>query len=135
MAHLELIHVDEGIHETTSGGAESSSPFRIDMQRLAGGLSDGVDVVTIGNERLTLQLLPTRGMGVWRGEADGVPLRWKSPVERPVHPSFVDQMRRGGIGWLDGFNELICRCGLGWHGAPGKDIKTDAAGTDRKSVV
>ena len=30
-------------------------------------------------------------------------------------------MRRGGIGWLDGFNELVCRCGLGWNGAPGND--------------
>lgn len=124
MPRIPLIDVEKCIHETTSGDLCAGSPFRLDMQRLSGGLSDGVDVVTIGNERLTLQLLPTRGMGIWRGEADGVPLRWNSPVERPVHPMFVDQMRRGGIGWLDGFNELICRCGLGWHGAPGKDEKT-----------
>ena len=93
-----------------------------------GGLSDGVDVVTLNNGRLSLQLLPTRGMGVWKGELDGVPLKWNSPVERPVNPAFVDQMRRGGIGWLDGFNELICRCGLGWHGAPGTDTIRDDQG-------
>jgi galactose mutarotase-like enzyme len=87
-----------------------------------------VDVVTVNNGRLSLQLLPTRGMGVWQGEADGLPLRWNSPVERPVNPAFVDQMRRGGIGWLDGFNELICRCGLGWHGAPGNDTIVDESG-------
>jgi galactose mutarotase-like enzyme len=45
-----------------------------------------------------------------------------------VNPAFVDQMRRGGIGWLDGFNELICRCGLGWHGAPGTDTIVDDKG-------
>jgi hypothetical protein len=128
MARIELIDVDRAIHETTPG-VGPRGPFRVDMQRLAGGLSEGVDVVTVGNGRVTLQVLPTRGMGVWRGEADGVPLRWNSPVQRPVHPSFVDPMRRGGIGWLDGFNELICRCGLGWHGAPGTDIQRGADGS------
>jgi galactose mutarotase-like enzyme len=99
------------------------------MRRLAGGLSDGVDVVTLDNGRLSLDILPTRGMGIWRGMMDGVPLKWDSPVERPVHPAFVDQMRRGGIGWLDGFNELVCRCGLGWHGAPGTDVIRNSAGS------
>ncbi|MCA9060997.1 MAG: aldose 1-epimerase family protein, partial [Planctomycetaceae bacterium] len=92
------------------------------MRRLQGGISDGVDVVTIDNGRMKIDVLPTRGMGIWRAECDGVPIEWKSPVERPVHPAFVDQMRRGGIGWLDGFNELLCRCGLAWHGAPGNDV-------------
>ena len=95
---------------------------------MTGGLSDGVDVVTLSNGRLSLEILPTRGMGIWRGIIDGVPVKWDSPVERPVHPAFVDQMRRGGIGWLDGFNELICRCGLGWHGVPGNDVLRDADG-------
>jgi hypothetical protein len=100
----------------------------IDMKRLQGGMSDGVDVVTLNNGRLQLKLLPTRGMGVWKGEVDGVPVQWNSPVQRPVHPTWVDPMRLGGIGWVDGFNELIVRCGLGWHGAPSKDRITDSAG-------
>ncbi len=91
-------------------------------------MADGVDVVTINNGRMKLDLLPTRGMGVWRGEVDGVPLHWISPLVSPVHPKWVDPMRRGGIGWLDGFNELICRCGLGWHGAPGNDVRKDKDG-------
>jgi galactose mutarotase-like enzyme len=124
----ELLNVDQGIHDTRSRISNANNAASVSMRRLVGGLSDGVDVVTVNNGRLSLQLLPTRGMGVWQGEADGLPLRWNSPVERPVNPAFVDQMRRGGIGWLDGFNELICRCGLGWHGAPGNDTIVDESG-------
>ena len=125
----ELINVEQCIHDIGPELSRCGSPFSVGMQRLTGGLSDGVDVVTVSNGRLSLQLLPTRGMGIWRGEVDGVPLKWNSPVERPVHPAFVNPMRRGGIGWLDGFNELICRCGLGWHGAPGNDVIFDDKGT------
>ena len=126
----DLLNTELDIHDTASIIDPSSTGLRlsgadgwsVSMKRLMGGLSDGVDVVTLNNGRMTLQILPTRGMGVWQGEVDGIPLRWNSPVERPVHPTFVDQSRRGGIGWLDGFNELVCRCGLGWNGAPGTDV-------------
>ena len=124
----QLIDVETGIHDTTSRLIGTNGAWSVSMRRLAGGLSDGVDVVTLDNGRLSLDILPTRGMGIWRGRIDGIPVKWDSPVERPVHPAFVDQMRRGGIGWLDGFNELICRCGLGWHGAPGNDVIRDADG-------
>ena len=124
----ELLNVEQGIHDTRSRISNANNAASVSMQRLAGGLSDGVDVVTVNNGYLSLQLLPTRGMGVWKADADGMPVKWNSPVERPVHPTFVDQMRRGGIGWLDGFNELICRCGLGWHGAPGTDTIVDNNG-------
>lgn len=124
----ELINVEAGIHDTATRLSGRNEAWSVSMRRLAGGLSDGVDVVTLDNGRLSLDILPTRGMGVWRGMMNGVPVKWDSPVERPVHPAFVDQMRRGGIGWLDGFNELICRCGLGWHGAPGNDVIRDTEG-------
>jgi galactose mutarotase-like enzyme len=124
----DFINVDQGIHDTTTRLAGQNEAWKASMRRLSGGLSDGVDVVTLDNGRLSLEILPTRGMGIWRGIIDGIPVKWDSPVERPVHPTYVDQMRRGGIGWLDGFNELICRCGLGWHGAPGNDIIRDIDG-------
>lgn len=124
----ELLNVDQGIHDTRSRLSNSNNAASVSMHRMTGGLSDGVDVVTVNNGRLSLQLLPTRGMGIWKGEVDGVPLGWNSPVERPVNPAFVDQMRRGGLGWLDGFNELFVRCGLGWHGAPGTDTIVDESG-------
>ncbi|MEY2724892.1 MAG: hypothetical protein RLZZ458_759 [Planctomycetota bacterium] len=126
--HREFINVDNGVHNTSACLQSADGQLSIGMRRLYGGLSEGVDVIAVDNGRLKLQLLPTRGMGVWKGAIEGIPLQWNSPVQRPVHPSFVDPMRLGGIGWVDGFNELIVRCGLGWHGAPSKDCIRDAAG-------
>ncbi|MBB6479872.1 aldose 1-epimerase family protein [Spirochaeta isovalerica] len=88
---------------------------------LRGGLQEGVDVVEINNGRLSFAVLPTRGMGIWKGECGDVSLGWNSPVKTPVHPSFINYQDRGGIGWLKGFNEWIVRCGLNNMGAPGTD--------------
>lgn len=134
MKSITLLSVDQGIHNTSdvfnssSSGVRGDAEWSVRMQRLQGGLSDGVDVVWLDNGCTKLAILPTRGMGIWKGTVAGTPLEWKSPVERPVNPAFVDPMRRGGIGWLDGFNEIVCRCGLGWHGAPGNDVLTNDAG-------
>ena len=38
-----------------------------------------------------------------------------------VHPSYVNLAERNGLGWLNGFNELLCRCGLASQGPPGDD--------------
>jgi hypothetical protein len=95
--------------------------WAVRQRRLRGGLSDGVDVVEIDNGALKLEVLPTRGMGIWRGRFQGLPIGWNSPVKHPVHPAFVNQTERGGLGWLAGFNELVCRCGLSFMGPPGRD--------------
>src|SRR5260221_414107 len=95
-----------------------SDGWRVKKYTLRGGLSDGVDVVEVNNGRLSFSILPTRGMGLWRGTCDGLELGWKSPVALPVHPAFVDARDRGGIGWLAGFNEWLCRCGLEFNGPP-----------------
>src|SRR5207237_776857 len=34
---------------------------------------------------------------------------------------FVNLQARGGLGWLDGFTEMMCRCGLENNGQPGTD--------------
>jgi hypothetical protein len=91
---------------------------------LRGGPGDGVDLIEVDNGALRFAVLPTRGMGLWRGSFRGMPLEWRSPVPGPVHPKFVDQGRRGGLGWLDGFDELLCRCGLEWNGPHGTDRGT-----------
>lgn len=100
--------------------------WAVRQRRLRGGLSDGVDVIEIDNGALKLEVLPTRGMGVWRGSFQGLPIGWNSPVKLPVHPAFVNQTERGGLGWLAGFNELICRCGLSFMGPPGRDAELNA---------
>jgi hypothetical protein len=88
---------------------------------LRGGRRDGVDLVEVHNGALSFTVLPTRGMGLWRGEYRGLALGWRSPVWGPVHPRHVHLADRGGLGWLDGFDELLCRCGLSWNGPPGPD--------------
>ena len=125
---LVLTDVDSGVHldhgellPNSSLDLPGSSRWSIRWRTMRGGLSDRVDVVELDNGKLSLSILPTRGMGIWKGRYNELPLEWKSPVERPVHPSFVNQLDRGGIGWLHGFNELLCRCGLAFLGPPGED--------------
>lgn len=98
-----------------------ASAWSVERRTLRGGESDGVEVVELNNGRLSLSILATRGMGLWKGRVDDVEIGWASPVERPVHPDRVDLSERNGLGWLTGFNELLCRCGLSFNGAPGDD--------------
>jgi hypothetical protein len=96
--------------------------WSIRKQTLRGGLSDGVDLIEVDNGAFSFSVLPTRGMGLWRGAYHGLPIGWSSPARGPVHPKFVDLQDRGGLGWLTGFDEAIVRCGLDSTGAPGKDV-------------
>ncbi len=123
-----LTNVDRGIWQeslrldASSGIKLAGSPdWSLQKTTLRGGLSDSVEVVTVDNGALSMSVFPTRGMGLWRGQYRGIPIEWKSPVARPVHPKFVNQLERGGLGWLNGFNELMCRCGLSFNGPPGND--------------
>lgn len=90
----------------------------ITKRTLRGGLREGVDVIEVDNGAFRFVLLPTRGMGLWRADCGELHLGWKSPVLGPVHPGFVQINEASGIGWLDGFDELMCRCGLENNGAP-----------------
>lgn len=89
---------------------------------LRGGLSDGVDVIDVDNGAFQFTILPTRGMGIWRGTCNGLDVGWQAPVAGPVHPGFVNPQDRGGLGWLTGFDEAIVRCGLDNNGAPTTDV-------------
>ncbi len=95
--------------------------WSVRKRTLRGGLRDGIDLIEVHNGALSYSLLPTRGMGLWRGEYRGNFLGWHSPVPGPVHPSFVNLSDRGGLGWLTGFDECVCRCGLSFNGPPGDD--------------
>src|SRR5436305_7768990 len=107
---------------------ESLAAWSIRKRTLRGGLRDGVDLVEVDNGALSFSVLPTRGMGLWRGAYRGLLLGWRAPVVGPVHPKFVNVADRGGLGWLAGFDELLCRCGLASNGPPGEDVHTDAQG-------
>jgi len=89
-----------------------------DAEVLKQGLSCGVTRVTLKCHDLQVAVLPTRGMGIWDAHRRGVRFGWDSPVSGPVHPAFVPLTEPSGLGWLDGFDELMVRCGLSNNGAP-----------------
>ena len=86
---------------------------------MRGGRRDGVDLIEVDNGLLKFSIVPTRGMGIWKAEHAGDTLGWDSPVkDGPVNPAFVNLLNWGGLGWLEGFDELLARCGLEHNGAP-----------------
>lgn len=109
--------------------------WSIRKRTLRGGLRDGVDAVEVHNGALAFTLLPTRGMGFWRGEYRGTYVGWRAPLLGPVHPRHVNLTERGGLGWLGGFDECMCRCGLASNGPPGQDVHTDKSGQSHADVL
>jgi Domain of unknown function (DUF4432) len=107
----------------------------IRKRTLRGGLRDGVDLIEVHNGALSFSILPTRGMSLWRGEYRGNHLGWRAPVTGPVHPHHVPENDRGGLGWLYGFDEWLCRCGLASNGPPGEDVHTNAQGQTQRSLL
>lgn len=125
--HQILTSVDRQIHldawQVTHRdlGTDSAKPWSVRKSTLHGGKQEGVDVVTVDNGRLSFVVIPTRGMSVLEVRLGDIRLGWNSPVKEVVHPQFINLQSRGGLGWLEGFNEWMVRCGLEWAGHPGKD--------------
>ena len=103
--------------ETTGGTSE----LGFQRTRLSSGKSAGVELVDLHCGPMKVQLIPTRGMGIWRCEMNGKSFGWTSPVNGPVHPMYVPISEPSGLGWLDGFDEMCVRCGLVSNGAPEHD--------------
>ncbi len=121
---FQTLHL--GAHST--GLTETGPGWSVRSYTLRGGLQEGVDVVEINNGKLSFSVLPTRGMGIWKGECEGISLGWKSPVKAPVNPAFVSLHDRQGLGWLNGFNEWVVRCGINSLGPPCIDTIVDDSG-------
>ncbi len=111
------IYVDQIVIEPRDVGGAASG-YCVTKRVLSAGSRRGVEVVEVNNGRLRFTVIPTRGMGIWRASLGPLQLGWKSPVNGPVHPSMVRLSDPSGIGWLDGFDELLVRCGLESNGAP-----------------
>jgi galactose mutarotase-like enzyme len=124
----ERIWVDDFRITSRDLDAPDGQRWVVSKQTLRGGLQDGVDIVEVDNGSFRFTVLPTRGMGVWKGDYKGLALGWDSPVKGPVHPRWVNLQDRGGLGWLHGFDEWIVRCGLHFLGPPGEDRWRDANG-------
>ncbi|WP_442508144.1 aldose 1-epimerase family protein [Novipirellula sp. SH528] len=111
--------------------------WSVEKTTLHGGKQEGCELVTIDNGVLEIVVIPTRGMSVLRvtkkanANAPGTAAArfgWDSPVKEVVHPQYINLESRGGLGWLEGFNEWMVRCGLEYAGHPGKDVFTNNVG-------
>ena len=85
---------------------------------LGHGQSSGVGVITLHCGEKSIDVIPTRGMGIWQARNRDVRFGWDSPIVGPVHPTWVPVSEPSGLGWLDGFDEMMVRCGLANNGAP-----------------
>lgn len=91
------------------------------LQTLRGGKQQGSKLITLTVGDKTLRVVPTRAMAILDATRGELRYGWDSPVKEVVHPSFINQEASGGLGWLDGFNEMVARCGYQWAGHPGED--------------
>src|SRR5262249_14286371 len=123
----ELTSVANNVHiaafDITSKEITPNCPVAWSIRKfvLHGGRQDGSELIFIDNGSLQITLSPTRGMGVLSARLGDVRLGWDSPVKEVVHPTFMNLQARGGLGWLEGFNEWMVRCGLENNGQAGKD--------------
>lgn len=108
---------------------DAASQVSVSQSVLHGGKQEGSRLIVVKTKDLKVTLIPTRGMGILRIESDDKTLGWQSPIHEIVHPSFMNLESRNGLGWLEGFNELLCRCGLEWSGHPGTDTFVNNVGT------
>ncbi len=107
----------------------------ITQTTLHGGKQEGVELIRIDNGKLAITVIPTRGMNILKVESDDVTLGWDSPVKDVVHPQYVDLESRGGLGWLEGFNEWMVRCGLEFAGHPGLDKFVTNTGDEAEMML
>ncbi|SUE06459.1 Uncharacterised protein [Pantoea agglomerans] len=114
---------EQGNWKISSSELKSQSkPFSIEQKVLHGGKQEGSKILTIHSEDgLTITLSPTRGMNLLRVEGFGTRMGWDSPVKEVVNPAYINLESRNGLGWLDGFNEMMVRCGYEWTGHPVTD--------------
>jgi peroxiredoxin len=129
-----LTDVEQNIYketaEITSSDVTPGSPVSWSVRKyvLHGGRQEGIDVIEVNNGKLRFTVVPTRGMSIYQMHMGDLRLGWDSPVKGLVHPQYINLNSRQGLGWLDGFNEWMVRCGLEFFGGPGTDEFIDNTG-------
>lgn len=94
--------------------------FIVEQKVLHGGKQEDSKIIVITSPNgLTITLSPTRGMSIINVTGKEMRFGWDSPVKEIVNPAFINLESRNGAGWLEGFNEMVVRCGFEWAGHPG----------------
>jgi len=132
---MVLTDVEQNIYKETahitSSDITPDCPVSWSVRKniLHGGKQEGVEVIEVNNGKLSFTVVPTRGMSVQQVSMGDLRLGWDSPVKGLVHPKYIDLHTRQGLGWLEGFNEWMVRCGLEFFGGPGTDEFIDNTGS------
>lgn len=113
-----MIEVAEWRATNDDFGFSLGVPVEITKKTLHGGRQEGSTLIVVKAGDLSVTVVPTRGMGLYKAAYGGVEFGWKSPVDEIVNPAFIRLGERNGLGWLEGFNELMIRCGYEWSGHP-----------------
>ena len=122
------VWVDEIRLDSASVPGSPAGDWSISKRQLHGGLREGVEIIEVDNGALSFTIVPTRGMGLYKGSFHGLDIGWKAPPRGPVNPMFVNPVTNGGLGWVKGFDEWVVRCGLVSNGPPCTDIVPDNNG-------
>lgn len=123
--HLEDFH-------TSAAETGLGEGWSVRRETLRGGKQESVDRIVIDTGVIRAEVLPTRGMSIHHLRVAGQRIGWDSPSEEIVHPALIDLESRGGLGWLEGFNEWMVRCGLEFAGHPGEDVLVDNTGAESR---
>ncbi|MGI9543623.1 MAG: aldose 1-epimerase family protein [Cyclobacteriaceae bacterium] len=115
------ISVSEWSINATDLGLAGESGWSVKISDLKGGKQDGVQLIEVDNGLLQFSVIPTRGMSIYSVKMDDISLGWDSPVKEIVNPTYINLEANNGLGWLDGFNEWMTRCGMEFAGHPGLD--------------
>jgi peroxiredoxin len=131
---LVLTDIEQNIYkETVNLSSSEVTPdcpvsWSVKKYVLHGGKQEGVEVIEVDNGKFCFNVVPTRGMSIQKVVMGDLRLGWDSPVKGLVHPQYINLQSRQGLGWLEGFNEWMVRCGLEFFGAPGTDEFIDNTG-------
>lgn len=121
LSHREGIDLGDFQRNARDLGLPADIPLHVEQVSLVGGKQLGSRLITLTVGEIKVRVIPTRGMGILDAVRGDIRFGWDSPVKEVVHPSFINQEASGGCGWLDGFNEMMVRCGYQWAGHPGED--------------
>jgi len=126
---MEFLFTDTALNRTQHNvslhqdwvGSDFPTRFECTHEVLQGGKQAQSELITLTIGDLCIRVSPTRGMGIIDAQYNALRMGWKSPVSEIVNPAFMDLGKSGGKGWLEGFNELVARCGFQWAGHQGED--------------
>ena len=126
VAYLMLPETKTATRVQSAGGA-----FALQNYRFTTGKRADVELLVVDSGKVRAAICPTRGLSLWRATIEGLDCGWRSPVEGPIHPQWINFAEPNGLGWLDGFDELLVRCGLQSFGALRSRRKAARAAGDR----